>query len=241
MKFRDWLQEKKFTLALSAGFFGFFSHAGFLAALTEEGILPAKITGASAGSIIAAFYASGHTVAQMKQVLFRLQRSDFWDPSLGPGLLKGKKFEALLRDNVEDDFSKLKTPVAISAFDVLSFRTKVFSGNASLIKAVRASSSLPLLFHPVLYQGSLLIDGGVADDWAFRSTTSTDRVLCHYLLKGSQPRFIEEKRIRDHQTAERKIFAIRDKISVGPAQLANGPLAFDQAYLKAKALLDSPV
>ena len=36
----EWLSEGPFTLCFSAGFFGFFAHAGLLAGLTEAGFRP---------------------------------------------------------------------------------------------------------------------------------------------------------------------------------------------------------
>jgi len=237
---KEWLREQKFTLALSGGFFGFFSHAGFLAALIDEGIEPAKITGTSAGAIVAALYASGHSTDEMKRILFGFQRPDFWDPALGPGLLKGKKFESLLHDYVKDDFNQLKLPLAISAFDLIRFRTKVFSDNASVVKAVRASASFPMLFHPVSYQGALLIDGGVADDCAFQSLAKEERVLSHYLLMGSRPNF-RERQIFRRQSSFRKFVAVHEKVPVGPTKLARGPAAFDRAYVTIKERLLLPI
>ena len=34
-RLRDWLEAEPFTLALSAGFFGFFAHTGLILALEE--------------------------------------------------------------------------------------------------------------------------------------------------------------------------------------------------------------
>src|SRR5690349_16728886 len=94
----EWLRQAPFTLSLSAGFFGFYAHAGFLKALTEQNLTPARITGSSAGAIIAALHAAGHSPTQIKDMLCTLKRQDFWDPGLGIGLLKGKKMEAILQN-----------------------------------------------------------------------------------------------------------------------------------------------
>src|SRR5277367_5953724 len=48
MRLRDWLAEGDFALALSAGFFGFFAHAGFVSALEDAKLAPNFVTGASA-------------------------------------------------------------------------------------------------------------------------------------------------------------------------------------------------
>ena len=54
----EWLDEGPFTLTLSAGFFGFYAHTGVLLALEERGHHPAKLTGSSAGALVAAAYAA---------------------------------------------------------------------------------------------------------------------------------------------------------------------------------------
>lgn len=229
------------TLALSAGFFGFYSHAGFLAAFLDAGLHPAKITGTSAGAIIAALYGSGYSVEEMKSVLSKLQKEDFWDPSPGLGLLKGAKFEALLKEYLQDDFSQLRVPVFISTFDLKTLRTKVYSQNASVVKAVRASSALPVLFHPVRYENSILVDGGVADDCALKSVQKNEIVVGHYLLGGSKMNFIEQLRLKWHSSATRKMYVIEDRVRVSPNQLQQGPLAFEQAYEKANEYLSSEI
>ena len=43
------LQEEPFTLVLSAGFFGFYAHVGFLQALEELELRPQAVIGVSAG------------------------------------------------------------------------------------------------------------------------------------------------------------------------------------------------
>src|SRR5690606_33221631 len=47
----DWLAREPFTLALSAGFFGFFAHTGVLLALEHAGLRPRRIVGVSAGAL----------------------------------------------------------------------------------------------------------------------------------------------------------------------------------------------
>ncbi|RZA01589.1 MAG: patatin, partial [Proteobacteria bacterium] len=93
---RDWLGEGPFTLALSSSFFGFYAHCGIAAALFEAGLVPAKVSGASAGALVAGALASGLSPSEMADICFALARQDFWDPGLGFGYLKGKKFSAIL-------------------------------------------------------------------------------------------------------------------------------------------------
>ena len=54
MNLGDWLSDAPFSLALSAGFFGFYAHAGAIRALEEAHLAPTAVCGASAGAILAA-------------------------------------------------------------------------------------------------------------------------------------------------------------------------------------------
>ena len=55
----------KLGLALGGGAARGFAHIGVLQVLEEEGIKPQFVVGTSAGSLVAAFYASGKTGAQL--------------------------------------------------------------------------------------------------------------------------------------------------------------------------------
>ena len=76
----DFLRSAPFELVLSSGFFGFYAHAGVVAALEEQGLWPAAAGGSSAGAMIAGLWAAGLSAAQIREELFALNRVDFWDP-----------------------------------------------------------------------------------------------------------------------------------------------------------------
>ena len=69
---KEWLQQAPFTLTMSAGFFSFFAHCGLASVLEEEGLVPAAITGASAGALIGACWGSGCPVGRIKDKLFQV-------------------------------------------------------------------------------------------------------------------------------------------------------------------------
>src|SRR4051794_1310502 len=124
----DFLRSAPFELVLSSGFFGFYAHAGVVAALEEAELVPAGTGGSSAGAMIAGLWAAGLSAAQIRDQLFALSREDFWDPDpllglryyarklgarggaigralgagegdgTGVGLLRGAAFDRLLRD-----------------------------------------------------------------------------------------------------------------------------------------------
>src|SRR3954463_9458738 len=91
-----WLREGPFSLGLSSGFFGFFAHTGVLTVLEDEGLLPARLSGSSAGALVSGLWASGLPSSRLREALFALRREDFGDPSPGLGLLSGRLFSEQL-------------------------------------------------------------------------------------------------------------------------------------------------
>jgi NTE family protein len=178
----DWLAAAPFSLAMSAGFFGFFAHAGVLLALEEHDLRPVHVMGASAGALAGGLWAAGLPARELADTLASLQRQDFWDPAPGAGLLRGAKFDAILREllpveRVED------APVALSllAYDMLRRRTDVVR-SGDLATAIRASCALPGLFQPV-HAGGLRwwLDGGIVHRDALVAADPAERVLYHHL------------------------------------------------------------
>ena len=56
---RTWLSEAPFSLTLSSGFFGFFAHAGVMTVLEDEGFVPSRVSGSSAGALVGGLWAAG--------------------------------------------------------------------------------------------------------------------------------------------------------------------------------------
>src|SRR5690606_7643453 len=142
-----------FTLLLGAGFFGFFSHAGLLAALEEAGLRPRRVVGVSAGALAGGLWASGLGAEVLTAELLRLRRADFWDPGLPlGGLLRGRKFgeklRALLHTTGVRVVEECPTPFAAVSHDLRGRRTHVMD-TGPLDVAIQASCSVPFMFRPV--------------------------------------------------------------------------------------------
>lgn len=179
------LQAKPFTLCMSSGFFGFFAHGGMLEALLEVGLRPAKVCGSSAGALTAAAYASGLSLADYKPLLARIRREDFWDPSVGPGVLRGEKFGQILQDAFPTStFEACVVPFSCSVYNVRSKATEVMS-SGNLIPAVRASCAFPILFQPVKIGTERYLDGGILDRPGFECLSPSDNVVFHHLATRS--------------------------------------------------------
>jgi NTE family protein len=256
-----------FTLALSSGFFGMFAHAGFLAALREEGLFPRAWAGSSAGSLVAAAGASGVPDVLLRETMLRVQRKDFWDPNPGlridrAGLLQGARFTELLHELLpKETIEACEQSLAISVFLVPSSARlrpeTVVLRSGDLVAAVRASCAFPGLFQPVpvLVDGvrRLALDGGIADRPGLRGTREGERVLYHHLLSQS-PWRVEGLRHWRGRTLEKQVAAAKravpDSLSrrmvtltglprLGPFRLKEAHNAYASAREQTKRLLDA--
>jgi NTE family protein len=234
-KLRQWLAEKPFTLALSSSFFGFYAHCGVAAALYEAGLVPAKVTGASAGALVAGALASGLAPERMAEICFALEREDFWDPGLGLGYLRGKKFASILEEHFVPNFRETVIPLEVAVFDILRART-AFLSEGPLIQAVVASCAVPVLFHPVRIGRRLYLDGGLFEKPGFRAP-SEERVLCAFLESRGVAGAYEMRSTATRFAGEHKALRFQNLPSVRPHALSTGQKAFDSAYSRTRAAL----
>ncbi len=165
MTLADSLRGKRFGVAMSSTFFGFYAHTGFARALLDAGLRPALWSGASAGALTAAFAVAGR-LDPFTDLLADLKRADFWDPTLPfgrpPGLLRGARFGALLERWLPARFEDCPDPL-LTVSTNLSRRDRHVDTTGPLAPAVLASCALPILFKPVVRGGELHADGGLLD------------------------------------------------------------------------------
>jgi len=229
------LTKKTFTLSLSSGFFGFFAHCGFTKALENEGLKPKLITGSSAGSIVAACLASGLSALDMEKEFLVLNKSHYWDPGFGFGLLKGKTFEKTLLNFVKPSTHDLQTPLHIATFDILRRRTKVFKSSEDLPRVIRASCAVPLMFHPVAIDGRLYWDGGIQDKMGWSDVSSDEFILGHSLPADPVSRLFDNATA----TPKRVLISVAGLPSTGPGNFHNAAAAINLAYETTKQQLYS--
>jgi NTE family protein len=188
-------------VVFSSGFFGFFAHAGFLSALRELGIAPVGYAGASSGAILAAMAAASMSDRAIKEILFDVKKSHFWDPDPLPVILKkvlrrlkgytgylrgdgfGKLLERIPAKNIED----CPVPLIIVSTN-LSLRREERFTRGPLIKAIQASGSVPMLFKPVEIDGSLFVDGGVVNKapvQALADEIRPDKIIVHFIASDN--------------------------------------------------------
>lgn len=152
----------KIGIALGGGGARGLAHIGVLKILEKNKINIDFIAGTSMGAIIGAFYAAGLSLEHLE----KLATSTDWkkifsllDPKLKDGLFSGEKLIEFLKKEIGDiEFKKLKKPLFIAATDFTTAKTKIFK-TGKIIPALRASSSLPIIFNPVKSKKEILIDG----------------------------------------------------------------------------------
>lgn len=238
---REWLSEGPVHLAMSSGFFGFYAHAGALAALLDAGVTLDGLAGSSAGALVTGLYAGGVSPDAMRDTLARLRREDFWDPAPGLGLLRGRRFRALLDElvrgaRVED----VAIPYRPSVFDLGARETLVLREGA-LAEAIHASCALPGLFHPVRAQGRLLSDGGIADRPGVQGVPLGARALHHHLTSRSPWRRVGSVALAHPRRAGMVSVGIEGMTRVNPFALSLGMRAYDQGARGMRGALDRAV
>lgn len=150
-----------YGLALAGGGARGAAHVGVLMALEEEGLLPKRIAGASAGSIVAGLYASGMEIGRLREEVLWLGKRGKWylDPDVVgvlmlipqilmcrkvglSGILKGDRLMKYLRGltggvRIEDAKREVLIPaVDLNSGDTVVY-TNLFRKKAMSTKALR--------------------------------------------------------------------------------------------------------
>lgn len=152
----------KVAVALGGGAARGFAHIGVLQVLEEQGIKPDIVVGTSAGSVVAALYASGKTPTEMGQMAMTLDESSITDWMFpGRSLIKGEALARFVRTQTAGkQIEQMRVPLGIVATDLGSGQPILFRRGDPGV-AARASSSVPGLFEPVKLGGREYVDGGL--------------------------------------------------------------------------------
>ena len=155
----------KIGLALGGGAARGFAHVGVIQVLEEAGIPPVLVTGTSAGSLVAALYASGKNGAQLQKVAESMDESTITDwtlPLFGRGVLRGEALAKYVNAQVGQKLIEtMPLPLGIVATDLNSGNDMLFQ-RGDTGTAVRASSAVPAVFTPVKINGRDYVDGGLS-------------------------------------------------------------------------------
>jgi NTE family protein len=151
-------------LALGGGAARGFAHVGVIQVLEEAGIKPTLVAGTSAGSLVAALYASGRNGAQLQQVALEMDEAAFADwtmPLFNRGMLRGEALARYVNAQVGGKLiENMALPLGIVATDLANGQGVLFQ-RGDTGTAVRASSAVPAVFLPVKVGTHEYVDGGL--------------------------------------------------------------------------------
>ncbi|MBX3601040.1 MAG: patatin-like phospholipase family protein [Rubrivivax sp.] len=149
-------------LALGGGAARGFAHIGAIQVLEEAGIRPDLVVGTSAGSLVAALYASGKSGQEMAAIALALDEGTITDWAFpSRGLIRGEALARYVRQQTGGlTIERMPMPLGIVA-TVLDSGAAVLFRRGDTGTAVRASSAVPAVFQPVPIAGREYVDGGL--------------------------------------------------------------------------------
>lgn len=157
-------RQARIGLALGGGAARGFAHVGVIQVLEEAGLRPQVVAGTSAGSLVAALYASGKNSQELRRVAETMEEAEITDwmlPILNRGALRGEALARYVNTHVGGrPIEQMKIPLGIVATDLHTGEAVTFRrGNTGT--AVRASSAVPAVFQPVRIGEREYVDGGL--------------------------------------------------------------------------------
>ena len=149
-------------LALGGGAARGFAHIGVIQVLEENGIRPDVVAGTSAGSLVAALYASGKNGTELGALAEAMDESAFTDWAFpGRSVIRGEALARYVREQTGGiRIEQMRIPLGIVATDLDSGLGILFQAGDPGV-AVRASSAVPAVFQPVRIGTHEYVDGGL--------------------------------------------------------------------------------
>ena len=156
------LRPPRIGLALGGGAARGFAHIGVIQVLEENALRPDLVVGTSAGSLVAALYASGKSGADLGLLADSMDESAFTDWSFpGRGLIRGEALARYVREHTGGrKIEVMSIPLGIVATDLDNGQAILFQRGDPGV-AVRASSAVPAVFQPVRIGTREYVDGGL--------------------------------------------------------------------------------
>lgn len=148
------------ALALGSGGERGFAHIGVIKALEANDIGVDIVVGTSSGSVVGALYAGGYKSDELEQLALKLDQDRLNDFELSKrGYIRGEQLQDFINRALKNrSIEQLNKSFVAIATQLGSGNAVAFNrGNTGM--AVRASSSIPGVFHPVLIDGEEYVDG----------------------------------------------------------------------------------
>lgn len=183
-------QPPKIAVVLGGGAARGFAHIGVLKILEAQGIVPDIVVGTSAGSLVGALYAAGHSGFEIQRLALQMDESAVSDWSLpNRGVIKGESLQEFVNRAVSyRPIEKLNKLFGVVATDLQTGEMIVFRrGNTG--QAVRASSSVPGVFQPVSISGREYVDGGLTSPVPVKVAKNLGADIVIAVDIGARPRY----------------------------------------------------
>lgn len=157
-------RPSRVALVLGSGGARGLAHIGVIEALVATGFEIRYISGCSMGALVGGIYAAGKLDVYSEWVS-GLERRDvlgLLDLSFGlQGLFKGERIIGKLKEMIGDrNIEQLDIGYTAVATDLYEQR-EVWINRGPLFDAIRASMAIPTIFTPWIYEGRVLVDGGL--------------------------------------------------------------------------------
>ncbi len=188
-------RRQAIALALGSGGFRGFAHIGVIQVLQKYNIPISAVSGSSIGALVAAYYALYGEVDSLRDKilsgkgrLFRL-----FDLGFKGGLVSGNKYKKFIEQLLgQHTFAETMIPLRIVATELSSGQPVIFS-SGRLTTAVRASSSVPIVFEPMKHHHQRFVDGALSDPVPVNALKELgeDKVVAVNLYHKNE--FIEKK------------------------------------------------
>ncbi|MCK4358931.1 MAG: patatin-like phospholipase family protein [Candidatus Cloacimonetes bacterium] len=166
-KLKKQIRNKKVGLVLGSGGAKGLAHIGVLKLLEEMGIKIDFIAGSSIGALIGGVYSTGISIEEIEDIALKIDlvsTAKLFSPGFGKsGLVTGIKVKKFLTSKLgEREIENLKIPFVAVATDIITGREIIFN-KGNLVEAIRASISIPIVFQPVIWNNTVLVDGGLVN------------------------------------------------------------------------------
>jgi NTE family protein len=161
---RSVTSSPKIGLALGGGFARGIAHVGLLQVFESHHIPIHCITGVSAGSIVAAAYASGVSPAEIARAGCSMRFGDVGRWSLSRlGFMASERMKKFLERLLKAyRFEEMRIPLGVLATDLSTGEPVRFHSAGDVVLPIRASCAYPGLFHPIRSEERLLVDGAMS-------------------------------------------------------------------------------
>lgn len=167
------ISDSSLGIAFGGGGARGFAHIGLVLALEKYGVKADIVSGVSAGAIAAVMYGCGMSGKEMLDCFSEFTKFSEFREWIVPktGLMSLDKFGKMLNTWLPvKKLEEMPIPTVVCATDLEKGSSVGFT-SGDVVKKVKASCSIPIIFPPIKINGNHYVDGGVLRNlpaWAIR-------------------------------------------------------------------------